>query len=121
MDRIWFALGCLAGLAAVATAALAAHALPADAPANAQGMAESAARMLGWHGLALLACGVWAARGGVLAHLAAAAFVIGVVLFASAVLIRAFTGVSLGPTAPIGGTTLMLGWLLLGCSALRAR
>lgn len=43
------------------------------------------------------------------------------VLFCGAVYAQGFTGTSLGPVAPTGGTLLMLGWLLLGLSALRGR
>jgi len=77
--------------------------------------------MQGWHALALLGAGLWAARGGRLADAAAAAFVIGMLLFCGAVYARGLAGVSLGVVAPTGGTFLMLGWLLLGASALRAR
>jgi len=40
-------------------------------------------------------------------------------LFGGAVLTRAFTGVSLGWTAPAGGILLMAGWLLVAATALR--
>jgi len=60
-------------------------------------------------------------RGGRLAHAAALAFALGMVLFCGAVYAQGFTGTSLGPVAPTGGTLLMLGWLLLGLSALRGR
>jgi len=120
MDRLWIALGGVAGLATVALAAVAAHVAPPAGDPAAPAMIQSAIQMLGWHALALLACGVWVARGGLLANLAGAAFAAGIVLFCGAVLLRAFTAQSLGPVAPIGGSMLMLGWLLLAISALRA-
>jgi uncharacterized membrane protein YgdD (TMEM256/DUF423 family) len=82
---------------------------------------DSGVRMQGWHALALLGAALWAPRGGWLAHAAAAAFVLGMLLFCGAVYSLGIAGVSLGRVAPTGGTLLMLGWLLLGASALRVR
>jgi uncharacterized membrane protein YgdD (TMEM256/DUF423 family) len=120
MTRLWVALGALAGLLAVAMAAVAAHGL-AGIGAERVGMVRNALQMQGWHALALLFCGVWAPRGGWLADAAGAAFTLGLILFCGAVDTLALTGTSLGLLAPAGGTLLMLGWALLLASALRAR
>ncbi len=61
MQRVWIALGSLAGLTAVAMAALAAHGMGWLDPA-ALAMVRSAIEMQGWHALALLACGLWVAE-----------------------------------------------------------
>jgi uncharacterized membrane protein YgdD (TMEM256/DUF423 family) len=119
MQRSWIALGSLAGLLTVALAAVAAHALTGLDPARVR-MVESGIQMQGWHALALLACGLWAPRGGRLVDAAGAAFTSGIVLFCGAVYALGLTGTSLGLLAPTGGWLLMLGWLLLGVSALRA-
>jgi uncharacterized membrane protein YgdD (TMEM256/DUF423 family) len=119
VTRLWIALGALAGLLAVALAAVAAHGLEAIGPARLT-MLRSADEMQGWHALALLFCGVWAPRGGRLADAAGAAFTLGLLLFCGAVDTLALTGSSLGVLAPIGGTLLMLGWALLLLSAWRA-
>jgi uncharacterized membrane protein YgdD (TMEM256/DUF423 family) len=71
--------------------------------------------------LALLACGLWVPRGGRLVDWAGAAFTAGLMLFCGSVYALALGGVSLGLLAPTGGVLLMLGWALLGLSALRAR
>jgi uncharacterized membrane protein YgdD (TMEM256/DUF423 family) len=42
-------------------------------------------------------------------------------LFCGSVYSLGLAGVSLGVVAPAGGITLMLGWLLVGASGLRAR
>ena len=118
MARIWIAVGSLAGSGAVAMAAVAAHAI---ADPTAQHMVSSGVQMQGWHALALLGVGLWAPRGGQLAHLAGAAFVAGMLMYCGAVYSLGLAGISLGLVAPTGGVTLMLGWLLLGSSALRAR
>jgi uncharacterized membrane protein YgdD (TMEM256/DUF423 family) len=125
--RLWIGLGAVAGLLAVAMAALAAHGLEAIGPARLT-MLRNANEMQGWHALALLFCGLWAPRGGRLADAAGAAFTLGLLLFCGAVDTLALTGtspalngLSLGMLAPIGGTLLMLGWVLLLASAWRAR
>ncbi len=80
--RGWVALAALIGLLAVAAAAGAAH-LPVDA-SQSRAIA-SAVQMQGWHALALLACGIWGARGGRLTHAAGAAFALGTLLFCGTV------------------------------------
>ncbi|MEJ0016713.1 MAG: DUF423 domain-containing protein [Acetobacteraceae bacterium] len=116
MQRVWIALGALAGLGAVAMAALAAHALNGLEP-GALAMVRSGIEMQGWHALALLGCGLWAPRGGRLADAAGVAFAAGTVLFCGGVYAIGLFGVRLGPVAPVGGTLLMAGWALLGLSA----
>ncbi len=120
MQRIWIGLGSLAGLGAVAMAAVAAHGLGQLDPAARQ-MVGSAVQMQGWHALALLAAALWAPRGGRLADAAALAFAVGTTLFCTGVYVQGLTGTSLGWVAPTGGIVLMAGWALLGLSALRAR
>ncbi len=111
--RGWVALGAFVGLLAVAAAAGAAH----GAADRARAMG-SAAQMLGWHALALMFCGLWGVQGGWLTHLAGAGFTLGLLLFCGAVYSPIFGGPSLGMTAPVGGTILMLAWAALGLSAL---
>jgi uncharacterized membrane protein YgdD (TMEM256/DUF423 family) len=118
MCRVWIGLGALAGLSAVAMAALAAHGLEWLEPARLQ-MVRNAIQMHGWHALALLACGIWAPRGGRLADFAGAAFVLGLLLFCGAVYALALANVHLSIMAPVGGVLLMAGWALLGISVLR--
>ena len=113
MQRTWIALGALAGLTAVAMAAVAAHGLGGLDPAALAGV-RSGIEMQGWHAPALLACGLWVPRGGRLADCAAAAFAAGIVLFCSGVYAAGLLGVRLPMVAPMGGTLLMVGWLLLG-------
>lgn len=113
--RGWVAFGALLGLLAVMAAAFAAH---GTADASALRARASAAQMLGWHALAIVACGLCGVQGGWLAHAAAALFTAGLLLFCGAVYSPAFGGPSLGMTAPVGGVTLMLGWAAFGLSAL---
>jgi uncharacterized membrane protein YgdD (TMEM256/DUF423 family) len=99
-------------------AAFAAHGLHDP---NALRVVESGVRMQGWHALALLGTALWTSRGGWLADAAAAAFAAGMLLFCGSVYSLGLAGVSLGLLAPTGGITLMLGWLLLAASGMRAR
>ena len=115
--RLWVAIGALMGAAAVAGAAYAAHA-PID-PARTRAL-SSAVQMQGWHALALVACGLWAIYGGWPVHLAAALFLLGTLLFCGAVYIPLFGGPSLGMTAPVGGSMLIIAWLVLAFSALKS-
>ena len=122
MTRLWVGAGALNGMMAVAMAALAAHALGGLGPAR-LGMVVDAIRMQGWHALALLGTGVWAGqrppgRGRTLAHVAGAAFLVGVVLFCLGVYGFALEGWGVVAVAPIGGSLLMLGWAALFVSAL---
>ncbi|HEY4252612.1 MAG TPA: DUF423 domain-containing protein [Roseomonas sp.] len=120
MHRLWIALGALAGLGAVGLSAWAAHGAPSVLQPAALESLRSGITMQGWHALALLATGLFAERrGGLLAHLAGAAFAIGMVLFCAGVYSGALAGVHLGPVAPVGGVTLMLGWAMLFLAALK--
>ena len=121
MHRIWLASGAVAGAVAVALAAWLAHGAPARLDAARLEMAQSAATMLGWHAPALLATGFWAGRrfGGRLPHFAGAAFALGLLLFCGGVF-AAVAGVRLGPVAPVGGSLLIGGWLILLLAALRS-
>jgi len=112
--------GSIAGLTAVAMAALGAHGLPDRLDASSLQMVRNAVEMQGWHALALLATGLWMPRGGWLAGLAGVAFVLGLLAFCGAVYSLALAGVRLPAVAPAGGMLLMLGWALLGASAIFA-
>ena len=118
MQRLWIGFGALAGFAAVAMAAFAAHSVGDPVALR---IVSNGVRMQGWHALALLGTGLWVPRGGRLADAAGAAFAVGLVLFCGSVYSLALAGISWGILAPTGGTLLMIGWLLLGASALRAR
>jgi uncharacterized membrane protein YgdD (TMEM256/DUF423 family) len=119
MQRTWIVLGALAGLTTVVMAALAAHGLRGLDP-EALATVRSGIEIQGWHAPALLACGLWAPRGGRLVDWAGAAFTLGTVLFCGAVYSLALGGTRLAMAVPAGGTLLMIGWLLLGLSALLA-
>jgi uncharacterized membrane protein YgdD (TMEM256/DUF423 family) len=119
MQRTWIIFGALTGLITVVMAALAAHGLSGLDP-EALANLRSGIEIQGWHAPALLACGLWAPRGGKLVNCAGAAFALGTVLFCGAIYSLALGGIRLAMAAPVGGTLLMIGWLLLGLSAVPA-
>ena len=111
MQRFWFSMAGLCGAIAVGLSAIAAH-----VALDSRAMVQTVAMLLGWHAPALIALALWRDRRG---DWVAAALLAGLTLFGGAVLIRAFASISLGPVAPIGGMTLIGGWLLLAVLAWR--
>lgn len=119
LARFWIFIGALAGLLAVGLSAWAAHGLAPRLDEAQFRMVQNALTMQGWHALALLGTGLLAERrDGRLAHLAGGCFLLGMIGFCGAVWWLVLRGSSLG-VAPMGGTLLMLGWLLLAFAALR--
>lgn len=107
MQRVWLSAAGICGALAVGLAAIAAH-----TPSGP--MVQNVAMLLGWHAPALIGLALWQR-----ANAVAALWLAGLFLFGGAVLLRAFLGISLGPVAPIGGVTLIGGWLLLAVLAWR--
>lgn len=115
--RLCVIAGGLAGAGAVAMAAIAAHGLGSLSPV-ALAAVRSAIDMEGWHALALIGTALWVERGGMFARLAAVGFIVGLVLFCGAVYGHELAGWPVGMFAPIGGTLLIVAWLLLAASGL---
>lgn len=116
-DRLLTVLGCLFGAAGIGLMALAAH--------GKWPSIDYAAIMVLAHAAALIAVAV-AIRSGLLhatlARPAAFLLAAAVALFSADVVLNAMTSQRLFPmAAPIGGTTSMAAWLLVGVSALMAR
>ena len=109
MQRFWFSAAGLCGALAVGLAAIAAH-IAFDERA----MVQNVAMLLGWHAPALMGLALWQ-RGSWVPGLLLA----GLTLFSGAMLSRAFLGISLGPIAPLGGMTMIAGWMLLAVLAWR--
>jgi uncharacterized membrane protein YgdD (TMEM256/DUF423 family) len=108
-------LASLMGGAGVMLAAAAAHAAPGAG-------LDSAAYLLLLHAVAVLGVAALAQQGLLwppAALAAMAGFVLGGVLFASDVSMRAFAGHRLFPmAAPAGGTLLIIAWLVLAVAAI---
>ena len=121
MARVFFALGALSGLLAVAAGAFGAHALRERLAPDMLAVFETGARYQMYHALALLAA-AWAVGrwpGG--ATLAAGwLFVAGTVVFCGSLYLLALTGHRwLGAITPLGGLAFLAGWAALAWAALR--
>lgn len=114
--RIHLLVAALMGASGVVLAALASHAGEANLTIAAQFLLIHAAALPG-----LTACRKQGLLHDPMASLAAWALILGTVLFAGDLVIRARLGIRLFPfAAPLGGSLMILAWLLAGASALRA-
>jgi uncharacterized membrane protein YgdD (TMEM256/DUF423 family) len=118
-DRLFFRLGSISGLIAVAAGAFGAHALRARLTPDDLAVFETAARYQMYHALGLLAA-AWAVTRwpGPLGHWAGWLFAIGTGLFSGSLYALALSGTRwLGAIAPLGGVAFLAGWLCLALSA----
>ena len=127
---LFILLAGLNGLVAVLASAWAAHGFGIPVVAGGDVLAESASRIQMWHALALL--GLAAAHefapyarstfarylgAQALIRLAGVALIIGIAGFSGGLYATA-SGFSVSSAAPVGGTALMVGWLLLTLAGL---
>lgn len=117
------------GFVAVLAGAMGAHALRATLSPQALGWLQTAERYQMWHALALgVVVALAAGKGGLDAPMpyrltvAAALFAAGIVLFSGSLYLLALTGWRpIAMAAPVGGLTLMAGWVVLAIHALSRR
>ena len=113
----WLAAAALNGLMAIAMGAFAAHELRSILDAEALGWIDTGSRYQMWHALVLLGVALLlgrpqADRDRRLLQTLAWAFLLGTVLFAGSLYLLALTHVrAFAWITPIGGVTLMAGWL----------
>jgi uncharacterized membrane protein YgdD (TMEM256/DUF423 family) len=115
-------LGALNGALAVALGAFGAHGLRARLDPASLEIYQTAVQYHAIHALALLAVALLLARGhqGTLAG-AGWAFTAGIVFFSGSLYLLSTTGPRwLGAVAPIGGTALIVGWVLLAVGGWKA-
>jgi uncharacterized membrane protein YgdD (TMEM256/DUF423 family) len=122
MDRLFFTLGSLSGFLGVALGAFAAHALKSRMSADLLAIFETGVRYQMYHAFALLAvawaCTRWPGKvlttGGWL-------FVVGTIIFSGSLYALSLSGVRwLGAITPVGGLTLLAGWLCLAWAVWRS-
>lgn len=122
--------GTLLGMLAVALGAYGAHGLEKSVATWNLEPAEQAKRLQDWevgvryqmyHALALLALGALvASRPMPGAGVAALALLVGVLLFSGCLYLYVFSGLKwLGMIVPVGGLSLIVGWLMMGLAVLR--
>jgi uncharacterized membrane protein YgdD (TMEM256/DUF423 family) len=121
MERIFFSLGALSALVAVAAGAFGAHVLQDRLSSEMLTTFQTAARYQIYHAVALLATAWAVTRWPGLAVTAAGwLFIVGTVLFSGSLYLLTFTGIRwLGTMAPLGGGAFIAGWLCLTWGAWR--
>ena len=117
----FFAIGAVIGALGVAAGAFGAHALEARLAPDRLELFELAARYQMIHALALLATGLAADRWpSALINSAGWSFVVGVLIFCGTIYALAFGAPRiLGAVTPIGGLSLIVGWVLLAAASLK--
>ncbi len=119
--RFWLTIAGLLGGTGVAAGAMGAHTLEGSLSTDDLDTWETAARYQIYHALALFGV-AWAATrlGGVLVTVAGIALTAGSVLFSGSLYLLAVTDVSiLGAVAPLGGVSMIAGWLMLSLVGIR--
>jgi uncharacterized membrane protein YgdD (TMEM256/DUF423 family) len=119
MDRLFFSIGALSAIVAVAAGAFGAHALRTRLSPEYLAVFETAARYQMYHALALLAV-AWAVNRwpGLLPIWAGWLFLVGTVLFSGSLYALALTGARWwGAVTPLGGVAFLAGWVCLALSA----
>lgn len=115
MDRLFFSLGALSALLAVAAGAFGAHALKTRLEPDLFNVFEVGARYHMYHALALLAV-AWAASRwpGPAVSASGYLFLAGTLLFSGSLYALSLTGVRwMGAVAPFGGLAFLAGWACL--------
>jgi uncharacterized membrane protein YgdD (TMEM256/DUF423 family) len=120
MYRLWLIAGALNMLAALSVAAAVGHQLEGEFVPVIRAIFDTAREMHFVHALALFAVGIVSAQFGrkLVIDLAGWAFLAGIVLFCGGI----YAGfgpnaTQVRPLIPVGGATLMLGWLLFAVGA----
>jgi len=121
VDRVFFSVGAVSALLAVALGAFAAHGLKARLGAELLATFEVGVRYHMFHALGLMAVawafGRWP---GAPALAAGFLFIAGTVLFSGSLYALALGGPRwLGPVTPLGGAAFLAGWACLAWAALR--
>lgn len=121
MPSVWLLLAAINGFLAVAAGAFGAHGLQGRLDAAGLQVFETAARYHMYHALAMGLAAVLARPPRLAgAAVAAALFLVGIVLFSGSLYALALTGQrGLGMVTPFGGVAFLAGWAMLGYAALQ--
>lgn len=119
--KVWIAFSALNGALSVALGAYTAHGFDVEAQAYEIALMEKATRYQMYHALALLAVAWLADRSPRrLVTAAGSLFSLGIILFCGSLYLISLAGISAGGFAPIGGSALIAGWLVLGWAGWQA-
>ncbi len=121
-QRVLTAIAAIFGLCSVALGAFGAHALDARLEAlETREVWKTAVDYQMWHALALLFLAISPLRGRA-ASLASDCFCIGIPLFSGSLYWLALDGPRwLGPITPLGGLSMIIGWVMLMIAALQTK
>lgn len=122
MDRLFFAIGALSALIAVAAGAFGAHGLKTRLDPDMLNVFEIGVRYQMYHALALFVA-AWAYTRWPVALVTTSGilFIAGTVLFSGSLYLLSMTGTKwLGAITPIGGLAFLAGWTCLGWAAVRS-
>lgn len=121
MERLFFAIGSLSGLMAVALGAFGAHTLRDRLDANLLAVFETGVRYQMYHALALLlAAWAFSRWPGPLTAAAGWLFIAGTLIFSGSLYVLGLAGARwLGAITPLGGVAFLSGWLCLAMAAWR--
>ena len=116
--RIWIGLGSLLAAVGIFAGAVGEHVLKNAAPGNIRDF-EIATRYLLYHALSMAICGLFVSlRPGRLPHLAAAGFLVGIVLFCGGIYASLASDVrGIQKIVPVGGTIWIISWIVLAIGA----
>jgi uncharacterized membrane protein YgdD (TMEM256/DUF423 family) len=121
MTRTWLVAGALNMLLALIVAASVGHRLEGEFVPVVRNIFDTAREMHFVHALGLITVGIVSAQFGrkLLLDLAGAAFLGGIIFFCGGIY-AAFgpSATSVKPLIPVGGVSLMLGWVLFAAAAL---
>ena len=120
MYRFWLIAGALNMLLALIVAAAVGHRLEGEFVPVIRAIFDTAREMHFVHALALIAVGIVSAQFGrkLLIDLAGWAFLAGIVFFCGGIYLGfGSNAAQVGPLIPLGGVSLMLGWLLFAAGA----
>ena len=122
MGKTWLLIGSVMGFISVAGGAFGAHALKARISADMITVFTTGTRYLMLHAVALLAVGLLADRlASTSLTVAGWALSLGTLLFTGSLWLLAGTGIRwLGAVTPIGGLTLLVGWVALAVAITKA-
>ena len=119
MHPRWLMLACALGFFCVAAGAFGAHALKARLSEDLMAVFQTGVQYAMFHvvGLACVAV-ITAKQPNAAANLAGILFCVGVILFSGSLWTMALTGMRwLGAVTPLGGLSLLAGWIALGRAA----
>ena len=120
-DKVWWCVVALSGVLMVMLGAYAAHGMQARTTQAMVSAVETGVRYQAWHTLAMMIVLIWkrvqplSGQRWVLA-----CWALGVVGFSGSLYVMALAGLSVGIVTPIGGLLLMLGWVMLAITVVKA-